>query len=214
MQNTHYIRNDESRNQFVENHKLNPVFRRILKPVEQVRCVCKNPVEKEIYFIEATDKKTNETSNIFVGTSCGRKLLRQAGVSIPPLFTLFKSETNNSENDSKEKTSRSSEKDTLDFCILNQELYDAIGILCEAWNVAFPDGDLLKILLYLTKNPKIPTQDWAILKFNGMVGKDGEGRKLVQMLSDLRQSGKELKYFTFHNMNRIIDDSGYPNNVE
>lgn len=209
-----YLRGIDLRKQYTETHEIIPVFKRLLAENEQITCHCNNPVSKEIVFLEGISKESGERQNLFLGSNCAREILQFADKPQPPLFTLFKSDTQKGDSEKTDTTRESGEKNILNFCPLNEEMYNAIGILCEAWNIAFPKGDLLQILLYITKNPDIPTQDWAVTKFNGMVGKDGEGRKLVNMLQDLRQGGRELKYFTFHNMNAVINADAYKNNIE
>ncbi|MFT6502909.1 MAG: hypothetical protein ACJASQ_003041 [Crocinitomicaceae bacterium] len=213
MKNTLYVRGDESREEMVKANEVIPVFRRILGKGEELRCACKKPVKKEIFFFELVHKKNGKKTQIYTGSNCASKILKLAGKEKPPLFSLFISERKETETDRTEPQETTRERSLIEFCPLNQELYNAIGILCEAWDIQFPNSNLLELLLYIIKNPATPTQDWAISKFNGMVGKDGDERTLNEMLESLKQKGKELKRFEFPLMNEIVNKTNYPNNI-
>jgi hypothetical protein len=220
MKNTLYVRGDDSREEFVKANEVIPIFRRILGKGEILKCACHNPVEKEIFFFEVIHKKTGKKNQLFTGSDCGRKILKLAEKEKPPLFSLFKSELKVTEIEKAKTEEVSREHNLIQFCPLNQELYNAIGILCEAWGIKFPDGPLLDMLLFLIKVPHYPTKDWAITNFNTMVGKDREKdkkkekRTLIEMLVYLQEDGKQLKDFQFPLMNAVIDKSGETNNIQ
>ena len=214
MTNKLKIRGVDQRVEFVKQHKIIPIFRRKLSSFEERNCICSNPVKNEIFFLQAISKLQDHTYDLILGSHCASHILKLADEGYPPLFDPFKTLSKNSDGESEKSGKTKTDKNSLNFCPLNQEMYNAIGIVCESWNIDFPNGDLLNILQYLTENPEKPSQEWAVLKLNGIIGKDGEHRRLVNMLSDLRQEGKELKYFTFDNMNSIISNSGQPNHIE
>ena len=92
---------------------------------------------------------------------------------------------------------------------LNQELYNAINLLCIAWGEPpRPEAGLAKTMDYLLRNPTKRTTNWSVIRFNRIVSADYQGRNLGEMLLELKAQNPALAEYSFHQLQSIIRDNG------
>lgn len=89
---------------------------------------------------------------------------------------------------------------------LNLEVYNAIHLICVAWNSP-PYGKVAETLEYVRNPSNKPTQEWAVVMINRILEHDIHHKTLTQIINDLIAQGHHLKAFQFPLMSQIIKDA-------
>lgn len=76
-----------------------------------------------------------------------------------------------------------------------------------------PKGSLRKFLEYINSNPSRPTNSFAIVSFNRIVGKDAKRRTLTQIIEDIRTDNPKLRNFVFPLMQQVLADENQQSNL-
>lgn len=184
--------------EIVEKFELTPIAHLALLSGQKKQGCC-GKVTNRYYVFNAKHKTTGEEDFFYVGYDCADQFLELTGKNPLPLFNpivaLGTSESNRS---------NSGNSNQSNIAPLNKELYNAIHILCAAWDKP-PQKQLLKSLMYIRNRPHIPTQNFAITNFNRILSYDTQKRTLGQIIDQLKQRNPNLRKFTFLKMQKVLD---------
>jgi len=193
-------RGEKKKIEIVNEYNLTPIAHlSVLAGQEKQGCCGK--VTKRYYVFKAKHKKTNIEEIFYVGYSCAEQFLELINHDKLPLFNHLQSP--GSKDPSHSVTGNKKEKVTP----LNRELYNAIHILCAAWDKP-PKYSLLRSLEFIRNCPHISTKKFAVIKFNEILSKDAKKRSLTQILSDLKILNPNLRNFSFPYMDKVLMEEG------
>lgn len=197
-------RGEEKKEALVKQYELKPIaYLKLLNNQEKKGCCGK--VTDSYYAFNARNRSTDEVESFYVGYHCAERLLELIPHEKLRLFNPLQSIQSKSVNISGIR----GENTLSDARIapLNLELSNAIHLLCTTWGQP-PHSTLLSYLEYIRQRPGDRTQDFTIIKFNEILGKDrgGRGRRtLSQMIEELRKDNPTMKHFSFPLMSEILE---------
>lgn len=166
-------------------------------------------IDRYYTFEYASKQPPNDEGVFYCGYHCAEHFLELLKLAPLPLFNPLsepihprpKSEHENQAQN--EHLHRNGNASTHRRHPLNQEMYDAIHLLCIAWDTP-PGYGLAPILDYIKNNPALPSRTYAVFRINEIIGMDDQKRSLQTMLQKLRAHGNTLREYRFPLMNAIL----------
>lgn len=192
-------RGDDKKKQVSLQYHIFPLAHIKLLSNQKRKCCCGDALTDSYYLFEYTPKTNNAKSDRFyAGLGCANKFLRLIKASPLLLFdplTLFDLGSGNKNHST---TKQPSAIDMMDP--LNKELYNAIHLVCIAWDND-PYGLFKDILSFIRQCPNKRTKDWTVTAFNKAI--TNQGKTLQGILAELRAEYPRLKEYSFPIMEEI-----------
>lgn len=196
-------RGREKKQALINQYELKPIAHLTLLNNQEKQGCC-GKVTNRYYAFKARNRSTDEVESFYVGYDCAEQLLDLIGHEKLRLFNPLQSLQSKSVNISDIRRENILSDARIDP--LNMELSNAINLLCTTWEQP-PRLTLLSYLDYIRQRPSDRTQNFAIIKFNNILGKDRVGRTLSQMIEELRKDNPTMKHFSFPLMLEILQKS-------
>lgn len=192
----------KNKEEIIKNYNLVPItYVKLLRGQQKENC-CGGYLKDKYYAFEYHHKiNISDNGGFFVGYDCAEQLFNLLSIDKNdyPLFNPIKQLTAGTTGTG--GTAGTTSKNKIHG--LNKEVYNAINLMCMAWNTP-PYGKILNTYNYV-KNPlNKPTQSWAIKDINYIIGR--YSTTLTDIVNNLRTLEPNLKIFEFPEMNQIIDD--------
>jgi hypothetical protein len=195
-------RGDTNKSILISRYDITPVFHNKLLSKQYRRCCCGNLLEDSYYCFHFKNKTIQDKGGeLIIGISCANKLIGMIGVDKLPPFNPFT--CNDTNNYLFLKNGNNSVNLKLDP--LNKENYNAIHLLCMAWDVKSPYGLFYKMLNYIRSYPEIRSKEKYVVRFNNSIEKGGKGKTLKQIISELRAANNGFRNYEFPIMNSIVN---------
>lgn len=198
---------DEAKQKIIDAYSLTPIVYIRLLAGQKIQGCC-GPITDRYYSFEAEHKQTKAIETFVVGYHCGEQFLELIGHSKLQLFNPFQAQGHGGVGGG-----GAGGGNAVQIHPLNQELSDAIHLLTSAWGGKAPKGSLRTFLDYIRKKPQWPTQDFAIVGFNRILGKDKAQRSLTQIIIDIRIANPTLRNFTFPLMQQVLTNKNEPSHL-
>lgn len=199
---------NDAKLEIVEKYNIKPVVYTTLLNGQKIDGCC-GPITDKYYLFQTENKQTKEAGSFCVGRDCGEQFLKLINHSRISLFNPLQAEPKNQAG----RNAGAGNVNTQQIAPLNKELSDAIQILCAAWGGYAPKGNLQRFLEYINSNPSRPTNSFAVVTFNRIVGKDAKGRTLARIIEDIRRDNPRLRIFTFPLMQQVLEDENQLSNL-
>ncbi|CAG9250172.1 conserved hypothetical protein [Burkholderia diffusa] len=199
-------RGDTNKQRIVSDYKLIPLAHVKLLNGQQLSGCC-GPVQDRYYHFEATLKAGGPSEAFVVGYDCAEQLLKLIGHPKLHLFNPLSAIGGQGGGGGGAVAAGAGGANVNNpknlMGPLNAEMYDAIHLLCMAWNTT-PKEPLRRMLEYLNNSPTQPTDDAYVVRFNRILGRDSKGRTLTQMIADLQTLNPTIRAFTFPEINAVL----------
>lgn len=186
-------RGDERKRALLKEHNLREFLVVKMPNVKGVDGCC-GPVSEVFHFYRVTAKESDLDEFLVMGPGCAKVLSAMAGIETPKRFTP--------------ETAFISGNPLPAFyhnmAPLNQQLHDAIFLLCIAWRTV-PMGRFLEVLDLIYRRPSQPVPDRYCKLFFSILAKDRRGRELAQIMADLRKVWPELRWFEFKELQSKVE---------
>lgn len=197
-------RGEERKRKIVAEYDIRPLFHIKMIEGQDVLEGCCGKVSDRYYHFEATSKVTKDVESFVVGYDCAEQLLDMAELEYLPLFNPLSHKGSGSGSGSGgSQQVKSGVNGKASMAPLNNELSDAIHLLCMSWK-GVPRGRLLSSLDFIRRLPGIPTKNFSIVGLNEVIAKDIRQRTLAQMIDDLRKQSPGLRSFEFPLMQQVL----------
>ena len=195
-----HCRGHDKKIELINDYIIEPLSYIKLLPGQEKQGCC--GLLRDRYYVFEYQNKANpqDKGNFFVGYDCGEQFLDLLNIDKSE-YKLFNPLANGNHGGGGEGVGGAA--NTQHRNPLNQEVYDAINLICVAWNR--PPKYSIKNILDFVRNQNNPrTKDWAVEKVNELISHDWYNRTLVQIVEELREE-YNLRNFTFNLMNEIIE---------
>jgi len=209
-------RGDENKNKLKELYYITPLTHLKLLNNQKRTCCCgdvingkNNNSEYYIFLCESKNKINPEEFSFNAGITCANKLIEIFNLNTLPVDDPLSIENNKDNQDYSVENNKNSKNSTREaiWDPLNRELYRAINILIHAWNIEDIEKykTLKEILSYISRFPNRRTKDWSVKAVNEHIEKDKKKRTISQMIKDLSNNVKDIKFPELtKKMNEII----------
>ncbi len=192
-------RGNETKQKLVDDYDIVPLSFLKLLPNQEKQGCC--GVLKDKYYVFEYQNKQNihEKGSFFVGYDCGEQFLNLLNID-KSKYKLFNplSSMQSSLSLRSDRSSATTQRDEL-----NQEVYNAINLICIAWNQP-PKYGIQNILNFVRNPNNGRTHDWAIKEVNKLVSNDYHNRTLTQIVQELSVQ-YNIRNFSFELMNDVIE---------
>ena len=192
-------RGNKIKQKLVDDYDIVPLSFLKLLPNQEKQGCC--GVLKDKYYVFEYQNKQNihEKGSFFVGYDCGEQFLDLLNID-KSKYKLFNplSSIQSSLGSGNSESSSTIQRDEL-----NQEVYNAINLICIAWNQP-PKYGIQNILNFVRNPNNRRTDDWAIKEVNRLVSNDYHNRTLTQIVQELSVQ-YNIRNFSFELMNDVIE---------
>lgn len=200
-------RGSNNKSRIVSQYNLSPIAHVKLLG-DQSRNGCCGEITDRYYHFEATPKIGGKAEAFIVGYDCAEQLLTLTGHAKLPLFNPLATAgapggaggVANGQNPA------------VTMCPVNRELYNAIHLLCIAWD-STPGQPLRSLLRRVTTNPGVPVGKFEVTGFNTIVGADHAQRTLTQIVQSLGNNNQALRPFAFTEMEAVLQANNKVSNL-
>lgn len=192
-------RGKEIKQKLVDDYDIVPLSFLKLLPNQEKQGCC--GVLKDKYYVFEYQNKQNiyEKGSFFVGYDCGEQFLDLLNID-KSQYKLFNPLSSIQSSLSSENSGSSS---TIQRDELNQEVYNAINLICIAWNQP-PKYGIQNILNFVRNPNNRRTDNWAIKEVNRLVSNDYHNVTLTQIVQGLSVQ-YNIRNFSFELMNEVIE---------
>lgn len=191
---------EENKDEIVELYDLKP-FAHIKLLNGQKKDGCCGPLEDRYYAFEATPKQEGLKSEVFYcGDFCAKGLLKRIGHKELPLFNLLSQAGKIGTGG----TNTSSGTEKVELCAVNQQLIEAIYLLCAVWDKP-PSTGLVTIIDY-TKRYSNRENARGVEWVNNTIKERGSGKTLSEIYNDFRANySAKIRNFEFTDLRNCMD---------
>lgn len=196
-----HCRGYEVKQRLVNQYNITPLSYIKLLPNQDKQGCC-GVLRDKYYVFEYRNKiNANEKGSFFVGYDCGEQFLDLLNIDKNryKLFNPLATENNGGGlGGGGGGAGNAPQRDQL-----NQEVYNAINLICVAWNT-LPKNSIQSILNFVRNPNSRRTDDWTIKTVNTLISHDYHNRTLSQIVQDLSDE-YNLRNFSFELMNETIE---------